>query len=298
MDFLKRLIERITAKKTHPLVEPSEKPPIEAQLQESFWALNETQSFLAGSALSTGIVRAHNEDSLLVMMGNFISQDSLPGFGVFLVADGMGGHRSGEVASSISIRTVAHKLTEETIIQFLSPDQKDSRTELQELLREALEDANRAVVENVPGGGTTLTAAVIHDGDMYFAHVGDSRAYVISDGTSEVLTRDHSLVERLVELEQLTEEEAASHPQRNVLYRAIGQGPNLEIDTFTHPVPDGGHLLLCSDGLWGEVSDREIRRIVCGASHPQDACDDLVRAANAAGGPDNISAVVVRFPKK
>jgi serine/threonine protein phosphatase PrpC len=298
MQFLKRLFEQVTKRKTAPHEDEVEAPIAEAQLPSSFWALNETQSFLAGSALSTGIVRAHNEDSLLVMMGNFISQDSPPGFGVFLVADGMGGHRSGEVASSISVRTVARRLTERTLMQFLSPDPRERKFELQELLREALEEANRAVVENVPGGGTTLTAAVIHDGDMFFAHVGDSRAYVISDGTSEVLTRDHSLVERLVELEQLTEEEAASHPQRNVLYRAIGQGPNLEIDTFTHPVPRGGHLLLCSDGLWGEVSDREIRRIVCGATHPQDACDELVRAANAAGGPDNISAVVVRFPKK
>jgi len=112
----------------------------------------------------------------------------------------------------------------------------------------------------------------------------------------KMLTRDHSLVERLRELGQLTREEAANHPQRNVLYRAIGQGANLEVDVFTHPAPTGGFLLVCSDGLWGVVSDEEIERIVRDAGSVQSACDQLVQAANAAGGPDNISAILVYFP--
>jgi protein phosphatase len=133
---------------------------------------------------------------------------------------------------------------------------------------------------------------------MTIGHVGDSRAYVIRNGETKVITRDHSLVERLRELGQLTEEEAASHPQRNVLYRAIGQGANLEVDVFTLPVPRGGYLLMCSDGLWGVVTDPEILRIVADSRDPQHACDELVRAANSAGGPDNITAVLVHFPSE
>jgi protein phosphatase len=154
------------------------------------------------------------------------------------------------------------------------------------------------VVETVPGGGTTLTVAFLLGEQMTIGHVGDSRAYVISQDRTEVITRDHSLVERLKELGQLTADEAATHPQRNVLYRAIGQGDNLEVDVFTQPVPKDGYLLLCSDGLWGEVEDSEIQRIVLEHEDLQQACEELVQAANAAGGPDNITAVLVYFPAK
>ncbi len=131
---------------------------------------------------------------------------------------------------------------------------------------------------------------------MTIGHVGDSRAYTFTDNGAEVLTRDHSLVKRLEELGQLSEAEAAIHPQRNVLYKAIGQGASLEVDVTSHPVPKDGYLLLCSDGLWGVVSDEEIKRIIWSSPHPQDACEQLVQAANAAGGPDNITAILVYFP--
>jgi protein phosphatase len=111
----------------------------------------------------------------------------------------------------------------------------------------------------------------------------------------EAITRDHSLVRRLEELGQITAAEAAVHPQRNVLYRAIGQGETLEPDIVTTPFPVGGYLLLCSDGLWGLVPDEEMRRIVYGAPNIQRACQDMVNAANAAGGPDNISVVLAQF---
>ncbi len=119
-----------------------------------------------------------------------------------------------------------------------------------------------------------------------------------SSGTtrSRPITRDHSLVKRLEELGQLRPEEAEVHPQRNVLYRAIGQGANLEVDVFTLPIPRDAHLLLCSDGLWGVVPDQEIKRLVHAADTPQLACEHLIDAANAAGGPDNISAVLIYFP--
>lgn len=249
-----------------------------------------------GSAQSVGIERDHNEDALFVLTGNASGHDAPPDFGLFVVADGMGGHRSGEIASALSVQTVARKLTTETVLPLFDPQSRGELPALHDLLRDALEEANRTVVETVPGGGTTLTAAVLLGEQLTLGHVGDSRAYLINGNESEVITRDHSLVERLRELGQLTPDEAAVHPQRNVLYRAIGQGDNLEVDVFTQQVPRDGHLLLCSDGLWGEVPDAEIRRIILGHSDPQQACEELVRAANAAGGPDNISAVLVYFP--
>jgi protein phosphatase len=248
------------------------------------------------SAQSKGIERSHNEDAILVLTGTSGGQEALPDFGLFLVADGMGGHRSGEMASSISARAVAKRIAQATLMGMLDLEHHEASIPLQDVIREALEDANLAVVERVPGGGTTLTVALLLGEQVTFGHVGDSRAYVLANGQMKVLTRDHSLVERLRELGQLTREEAANHPQRNVLYRAIGQGANLEVDVFTHPAPSGGFLLVCSDGLWGVVSDEEIERIVRGASNVQAACDQLVQAANAAGGPDNISAILVYFP--
>jgi protein phosphatase len=252
---------------------------------------------LVGTGQSTGIERSHNEDALLVLTGRSAGETPLPEFGLFVVADGMGGHRAGEVASAVSVRTVARKLTEGAILQIFDTGDDDTESApLQELLREAMEEANQAVVDLVPGGGTTLTTAVLLGHQVTIGHVGDSRIYFIDDGKTEVVTRDHSLVERLRELGQLTPEEAENHPQRNVLYRAIGQGANLEVDVLTLPAPRGGHLLICSDGLWGVVTDPDILAIVNGAAHPQTACEELVKAANAAGGPDNITAVLIRFP--
>lgn len=251
-----------------------------------------------GTGQSTGIERSHNEDALFVMTGLSSGREALPDFGLFIVADGMGGHRAGEVASAVSIRTVARRVTEKTILKMLDPDGNEDDVPLQELLRDAIEEANQAVVDAVPGGGTTLTAAILMGHQLTIGHVGDSRAYVIDDGKTDVITRDHSLVERLRELGQLTPEEAANHPQRNVLYRAIGQGANLEIDIFTLPAPRGGNLLICSDGLWGVIGDPRIHTIVNTTPNPQTACEELVHAANAAGGPDNITAILVKFPPR
>jgi serine/threonine protein phosphatase PrpC len=296
MSLFQRILRRIFPREPSPPKEEKKTVVTKVDRVPTRWALNGDHAILVGMAQSAGIVRDHNEDSLFIMMGNLIGQDPLTDFGLFVVADGMGGHRAGEVASAISVRTVARHMTEDTIIHLFDNESANPLSHIQELLREALESANQAVVEKVPGGGTTLTAALLFENKVAIGHVGDSRAYIITDGMSRVLTRDHSLVERLRELGQLTPDEAASHPQRNVLYRAIGQGANLEVDTLIHPVPAGSHLLLCSDGLWSEISDIEIQRIVNSAPHPQDACEELVRAANLAGGSDNISAILVRFP--
>jgi protein phosphatase len=260
--------------------------------------VGDARKIVIGTGQSVGIERGHNEDALLVLTGQLSGADPIPDFGLFVVADGMGGHRAGEIASAVSIRTVAKMLTQETIMQLLANDRSELDKPLQDLLRDALEEANRAVVEQVPGGGTTLTAVVLLGRQMTIGHVGDSRAYYIQDGKTEILTRDHSLVERLKELGQLSAEEAAVHPQRNVLYRAIGQGANLEVDISTQSAPTGGgNLLICSDGLWGVVEDDVIQRIVNTSPHPQIAAQELVTAANNAGGPDNITVILVRFPE-
>jgi serine/threonine protein phosphatase PrpC len=151
-------------------------------------------------------------------------------------------------------------------------------------------------MQAAPGSGTTLTAALVLGQQMTIGHVGDSRAYAIrSGGRIDALTRDHSLVKRLEELGQISSEEAAAHPQRNVLYRALGQGEVLEPDIFTSPFPQPGYLLLCSDGLWSVISNDTIYSIVHDATSLQGACQALITAANDAGGPDNITAVLVQL---
>ncbi len=251
---------------------------------------------LVGASQSTGVERAHNEDALFSLIGSSSGEAAVPDFGLFVVADGMGGHRSGEVASAISVRAVAQRLAKDTLLRLFESDDFLDGQPLQDQVRKALQEANNSVVSRVPGGGTTLTAALMLGNQMTIGHVGDSRAYALTNGQAKVLTRDHSLVKRLEELGQLTEAEAATHPQRNVLYKAIGQGANLEVDVFTHPVPRNGFLLICSDGLWGVVPEAEILRIAWSSEHPQAACDELVRAANSAGGPDNITVIMVYFP--
>jgi len=295
MDFLDRLL----GKRTRVAPDIIETAPLDpAMVKQVEKVALEKGRILVGTAQSTGLERSHNEDTLFVMQGNSEGEESLPNFGLFIVADGMGGHRAGEVASAISVRKVAHRITQDTILHLFDEQNSAEIPPIQDLVRQAIEVANDAVVERVPGGGTTLTVALLLGNYLTIGHVGDSRASIISDNGSKAITRDHSLVERLRELGQLSEEEAATHPQRNVLYRAIGQGTNLEVDVVSHPVPSDGYMLLCSDGLWGVVEEDDIQNIILNSSHPQIACEQLIQAANAAGGPDNITAVLVQFPSE
>ena len=276
--------------KTAPL-DPSTLPPAPTAP-----ALLTAQHLTIGAAQSTGVERSHNEDAIFLFHGTSSGELEMQDFGLFVVADGMGGHRAGEVASALSIRTVARRLMSEAFLHLLDLEPARDQPSQLEMVRSALEEANLAVVDKVPGGGTTLTATVLIGHQITVGHVGDTRAYLITNGEAQPITRDHSLVRRLEELGQLTPQEAEAHPQRNVLYRAIGQGANLEVDVSTHRIPPGGTLLLCSDGLWSVVPDPDIFRIVRENPSPQTACEELIKAANDAGGPDNISAILVRFP--
>jgi protein phosphatase len=251
-----------------------------------------------GIAQHVGRVRSHNEDVLLVFSGELAGLEAMPHFGLFVVADGMGGHALGERASGIAARTMARTTLEGVLPSLLAdPKGENDGPSLTEVMETAMNAANRAVFSGVPeGGGTTLTCALVIGEQVVLSHVGDSRAYIITPDSFEQLTRDHSLVQRLQELGQLSPAEAAIHPQRNVLYRAVGQGEGLEVDIDSRRLGPGAVLLLCSDGLWSLVPDDRIEGLIRQSPHPQAACEALVAAANAAGGPDNITAVMIQLP--
>jgi len=258
-----------------------------------------TKRLIVGIAQHVGRVRTHNEDVLLAFQGELAGLEAMPHFGLFVVADGMGGHALGERASGIAARTLARSVLEGILPSLLADATTESdRPALGEVMETAMKAANTAVFAGVPeGGGTTLTCALIIGEQVVLSHVGDSRAYIITADSFEQLTRDHSLVQRLQELGQLSAAEAAIHPQRNVLYRAVGQGEGLEVDVDSRRLGAGSVLLLCSDGLWGLVPDERIEALIRQSADPQAACEALVAAANAAGGPDNITAVMVQLPQ-
>ncbi|MBO9308752.1 MAG: Stp1/IreP family PP2C-type Ser/Thr phosphatase [Chloroflexi bacterium] len=240
-----------------------------------------------------GMVRPNNQDASLALLSTQQGAQTLPDFGLFVVADGMGGHEDGARASATAVRTISQHVLQNFYLKRFSDDDD---LYVGEILTAALEKANEAVARETPEGGTTVTAAVVHGKIAYLAHVGDSRAYYITQDSIVQLTKDHSLVQRLIDLEHLTPDEAAVHPHRNVLYRAIGQTKSLEVDSFMKPLEDGSRLLLCSDGLWNMVDEERIRQIVSSAVTPQAACDQLVELANEKGGSDNITVILVQIP--
>ena len=251
---------------------------------------------IAASGQSVGKQRDHNEDSLLALTSTMAGYSGSMPFGLYIVADGMGGHQYGEVASNAAVRMVAAFVMKKfhSYLFSMKPSQPDES--LQEIMQTAVKDAQRTIQTEAPNSGTTLTAALVLGNQATIAHVGDSRAYHLhADGRAEVITRDHSLVKRLEELGHISPDEVENYPHRNVLYRALGQGEILEADVFTITFPPTGYLMLCSDGLWGVVSDQDMMRMVQEASTLHRACQSMVDAANEAGGPDNISVVLAKM---
>jgi PPM family protein phosphatase len=222
----------------------------------------------------TGRQRRGNEDS------------SLARAPLFVVADGMGGAQAGEVASRMAVELFAQGL----------PDSGGT----EERLATVVQAANGQIHERahseqqLAGMGTTLTAAYLDDAHVSIAHVGDSRAYLFRDGVLKRLTQDHSLVDELVREGKLTEEQAAEHPQRSIITRALGPEAQVTVDTWTYPVRAGDVLLLCSDGLTSMLSEERIGQILNGAASLEQAADQLIADANAAGGRDNITVVAFR----
>ncbi|MFA5873831.1 MAG: PP2C family serine/threonine-protein phosphatase [Anaerolineales bacterium] len=297
---MKSFFDRLRGKKTKPLsaqVKVSTFPLSSEQLEmvSIRSARVEPQQLISGCGQSIGKQREHNEDCLFAFSATTGGEANSAPLGLFIVADGMGGHQYGEVASSAAVRTMANYLLKRFHTYLINPSE-GMEEPLQEMMRASITEAQRAVIQAAPGSGTTLTAALVLGQQMTIGHVGDSRAYALrTDGRVEVLTRDHSLVKRLEELGQISSEEGAAHPQRNVLYRALGQGEVLEPDIFTTPFPQPGYLLLCSDGLWSVLPDDNLYNLVTAAPNLHGACQNLITAANDAGGPDNISAVLVQL---
>lgn len=249
-----------------------------------------------GRASDVGMLRDNNQDACFAMQIDSLTIDDRPNFGFFIVADGMGGHHDGEKASALTVETVAAEMLDRIYVPMLREFDDSDRPTIVEALVAAAEKANLTVIKSVPDGGTTLTSVAVVGNLAYLAHVGDSRAYLIHNGEMEQLTRDHSLVQRLIELNQLTPDEAESHPQKNVLYRAVGQSENLEVERLIRPLPPGAQMMLCSDGLWGLVPDDKMLEVIKSTPSPQDACDKLVALANAAGGTDNITVIILKIP--
>lgn len=252
---------------------------------------NLSPGFHIGKLSDIGRQREQNEDSFYAIESLMQHSYGQEPFGLFIVADGMGGHQKGEMASSLAARITANKILEEIYLPYLTNRQNRDSRPLNEVLIASVENANKSVHEQVPEGGTTLTAALIMGNNAYIVHVGDTRVYLFKQGEMKQITKDHSLAQRLQESNQATEEEVA-HVQ-NVLYKAIGQGSTLEADTYVQHLTPGASLLLCSDGLWGSVKADNIRDVLASVATPQEACDKLINMANESGGPDNITAIVV-----
>ena len=238
---------------------------------------------------NTGMVRDHNEDAY--MLPAETDPDVLAQKGhLYILADGMGGHQKGEIASAITIETV----NQEYYTRHNNHTSETPKDTIADALAEAIQTANQQVMNATQGGGTTIIASVLYSDTIVSMNVGDSRAYLLRDGKLRLLSKDHSLVSRLVEMGKITEEEALSHPRRNVLYQALGQGSDLEIYTVTEKIQLNDVIILCSDGLWGEIGDQAITDVLTTVSNPLVAAQQLIDMANQSGGPDNITAIIIK----
>jgi len=273
-------------------------------------------NLLAAALTNPGRHRELNEDRVWAEVYNPSEGDTV---GLFIVCDGMGGHLGGEVASHWATETIkvelkdyfcpkdpraTVKLSEEAIDVPATSEpitQKSEITKIENDINKAIQNANKVVYgyavkkpQEAGDAGTTITLAFLQGNKAVIANVGDSRTYLIRDKQLKQLTNDHSLVASMVASGQLKPEEIYSHPQRNVIYRSLGQNKQVQIDTFiVHLLPDD-YLLLCSDGLWEMVRDNnQIVQLVTTSKNPADACEKLVGAANRGGGEDNIGVVVV-----
>jgi serine/threonine protein phosphatase PrpC len=237
----------------------------------------------------TGLVRDHNEDAY--KLPSSTNTNSLANKGhLYVLADGMGGHQQGEVASAITIETINSAYYNSA----LDIQAESSEDVIISALTGAIEEANLKVMDATQGGGTTVVAAVFYEDMLISMNVGDSRAYLLRDNELHLVSRDHSMVARLVELGKITEEEALNHPRRNVLYQALGQGSDLEIHVAKQHLQLNDVVIICSDGLWGEVSDTAIKEVLKTVDNPLNAIRKLITMANETGGPDNITAIVVQ----
>jgi protein phosphatase len=268
-----------------------------AALEEALRELRRPASvtLVVGYCTDVGQERSLNEDSLLALDFTPVFRSKSAAVGVYAVADGMGGHEAGDVASRAAITTVAQMAVRDVLRPAAAgeplPDLGAWLTQAAQAASKAVYDRRREAGSDM---GTTLVMALFVGDVATIANVGDSRAYHLeADGIAQV-TVDHSLVERLVATGQITPQEAANHPQKNVIYRVVGDKAGVENDVYEQRLAPGEALLLCSDGLDGMVDDEQIWQVWRTSTSPQEACERLVEAANAAGGVDNVTVVIVQ----
>jgi protein phosphatase len=251
---------------------------------------------VSGRATHPGRARDHNEDQFFIYeISKGRSDQPLPA--LYMVADGMGGHEAGEVASDTISSALKAWLDEFSSRKSGRATQKLGEMP-EEAIKTALREANAAVLRQAQARknnmGATVTAALVVGEQAFVANVGDSRTYLFRRGKLQQITKDHSLVYSLAAASQITWDEIYTHPQRNQIYRSLGEKPNVEVDVFTVNLEPGDMLLLCSDGVWEMVRDPQISDILGKTKNPQEACDRLIDAANRGGGEDNITAIVVK----
>ncbi|MBA2363934.1 MAG: Stp1/IreP family PP2C-type Ser/Thr phosphatase [Chloroflexia bacterium] len=249
----------------------------------------------AAARTDRGRVRDINEDDTLIL--DLKDDSGIVRTALYAVADGVGGKEKGEVASHTAIEATIRALQAHPFFEneaYLRSDFDDA--DVVEIVRGAVMTANREVystkVEQSSDMGTTLVLALVLHGKAFVANVGDSRAYLVRDNRAQKLTEDHSLVERMVASGQITSAEARLHPRRNVILRTLGSDPQVEVDLYVEPLQTGDRLLLCSDGLSSMLPDEALAQIADRERDVDRACRALVRAANEAGGTDNISVVL------
>ena len=241
--------------------------------------------YAAGKSV-TGLLRKNNEDSI------YISDNDCKLKNVYIVADGMGGHKAGEVASRYSVEVFKEFINSKNDEELNEENILDTMVEAVSVCNQKLYEKSTEY-ETLEGMGTTFTCAVIINYTLYAVHVGDSRAYIYSNGSLRQITREHSFVMEMVKQGKITLEEAEKHPNKNVITRAVGSEKSVLVDTAIEKLSKGDMVLLCSDGLTNMVSDSKITDIFENGGSAELMLDRLINAANDMGGNDNISAVII-----
>lgn len=291
MNFFRKLFSQPKTESVESSESLPEPQPVEIQPKEPQPIKKLPPGLNIGQLTDVGQVRERNEDSMYTIESIVQYDYGQELFGLLIVADGMGGHEKGDVASSVAARTTANYILKDLYLPCLASSNTAPSPPINDVLVSAVERANTMVLEAAPEGGTTLTAALIMGNNAYIAHVGDTRAYFIDKDGIKQITQDHSLAQRLKDIGQATPEQITQ--VEHVLYRAIGQGSTIEVDTYMQHLPPGTSMLLCSDGLWKGVDDDEtLKEIINSSATPQEACEQLVALANKNGGEDNITGVI------
>jgi serine/threonine protein phosphatase PrpC len=248
-----------------------------------------------------GQKRKLNEDSILCLKLDTVFNTGTYDIGLFIIADGMGGHNAGEIASSTATKIIASECLRELLdSQNKTVEEAAVAQQITDALNNSILKANDTLLQLVKSDnsmesmGTTITAALLIGQDLYVAHVGDSRCYIVNDRGITRVTTDHSLVQEMLDKGLIQPEESTNHSQKNVVTRIVGDSNTTQADIYTQKLYDGDTIILCSDGLWGMLTDSTMREIVLDSKTSEGTCTMLIDEANKAGGLDNISVIIIK----